>query len=68
MAKTSSPKYKVLPEKLGQGSLVHYVKPGDTVMVPCDLDTASQAELKILYDYGHPFVTVDGAAQEAPAE
>jgi hypothetical protein len=51
--------YKVKPEHLGKGSVAHYVKPGDTLMLPCNLDTATQAELKILFEYEHPFVIED---------
>lgn len=60
-------KYKILPEQVGKGSVTHYVRPGDNIMVPVDLDTATQDELKILFDYSHPFVVVDSKAVQSPS-
>lgn len=55
--------YKVKPEHLGKGSVAHFQKPGDTAMLSCNLDTATQAELKILSEYEHPFVVEDKKAK-----
>jgi hypothetical protein len=53
---------KVKQEQIGKGSVTHYLVPGTTSdWKSVDLDSATQDELKILFDYGHEWVYDDSA-------